>query len=88
MYTMYVYCVCRFMSGLTDDILVLVGPLEPVILYNQGGIHVSLHFASNCPPANPGVAVVVMSAVNTSALPVKDFSFQVAVPKVNSRCSF
>ncbi|XP_011476295.2 ADP-ribosylation factor-binding protein GGA3 isoform X3 [Oryzias latipes] len=56
-------------------------PLEPVILYNQGGIHVSLHFASNCPPANPGVAVVVMSAVNTSALPVKDFSFQVAVPK-------
>uniref|UniRef100_A0A8C7YYX3 ADP-ribosylation factor-binding protein GGA2 n=1 Tax=Oryzias sinensis TaxID=183150 RepID=A0A8C7YYX3_9TELE len=56
-------------------------PLEPVILYNQGGIHVSLHFASNCPPAHPGVAVVVMSAVNTSALPVKDFSFQVAVPK-------
>uniref|UniRef100_A0A8C7Z2E5 ADP-ribosylation factor-binding protein GGA1 n=1 Tax=Oryzias sinensis TaxID=183150 RepID=A0A8C7Z2E5_9TELE len=79
--TMCVYCVCRFMSGLTDDVLVLVGPLEPVILYNQGGIHVSLHFASNCPPAHPGVAVVVMSAVNTSALPVKDFSFQVAVPK-------
>uniref|UniRef100_A0A8C7Z4S6 ADP-ribosylation factor-binding protein GGA2 n=1 Tax=Oryzias sinensis TaxID=183150 RepID=A0A8C7Z4S6_9TELE len=80
-HTMCVYCVCRFMSGLTDDVLVLVGPLEPVILYNQGGIHVSLHFASNCPPAHPGVAVVVMSAVNTSALPVKDFSFQVAVPK-------
>ncbi|RVE75889.1 hypothetical protein OJAV_G00003570 [Oryzias javanicus] len=55
--------------------------LEPIILYNQAGIHVSLHFASNRPPAHPGVAVAVMSAVNTSALSVQDFSFQVAVPK-------
>ncbi|XP_061576151.1 ADP-ribosylation factor-binding protein GGA3-like [Cololabis saira] len=55
--------------------------LQPVTLYNQAGIHVSLHFAKDCPAGHPDVAVVVMSAVNTSALDVKDFMFQVAVPK-------
>uniref|UniRef100_A0A3B5MAT3 Golgi-associated, gamma adaptin ear containing, ARF binding protein 2 n=1 Tax=Xiphophorus couchianus TaxID=32473 RepID=A0A3B5MAT3_9TELE len=54
--------------------------LEPVTLYNTAGIHVSLHFAKDCPTGHPGVAVAVMSAVNTSALDVKDFVFQVAVP--------
>lgn len=42
----------------------------------------SLHFARNCPAGHPGIAVVVMSAVNTSALDVRDFLFQAAVPKV------
>ncbi|XP_043971598.1 ADP-ribosylation factor-binding protein GGA3-like [Gambusia affinis] len=54
--------------------------LEPITLYNTAGIHVSLHFAKDCPSGHPGVAVAVMSAVNTSALDVKDFVFQVAVP--------
>ncbi|XP_024859081.1 ADP-ribosylation factor-binding protein GGA2-like isoform X2 [Kryptolebias marmoratus] len=57
------------------------GHLEPITLYNRAGIHVSLHFARDSPSGHPGVAVVVMSAVNTSALEVKDFTFQVAVPK-------
>ena len=70
------------MSGLTVIFLCLIGQLEPVTLYNQAGIHVSLHFARECPPGHPDVAVAVMSAVNTSALYVKDFVFQVAVPKV------
>ncbi|MED6278424.1 hypothetical protein CHARACLAT_023602, partial [Characodon lateralis] len=55
--------------------------LEPITLYNRAGIHVSLHFARDCPSGHPGVAVAVMSGVNTSALSVKDFMFQVAVPK-------
>lgn len=55
--------------------------LEPITLYNRAGFHVSLHFARNCPPGHPGVAVVVVSAVNTSALDVRDFLFQAAVPK-------
>lgn len=55
--------------------------LEPITLHDRAGIHVSLHFAKDCPPGHPGVAVVVMSAVNTSALDVKDFMFQAAVPK-------
>ncbi|XP_037546305.1 ADP-ribosylation factor-binding protein GGA3 [Nematolebias whitei] len=57
------------------------GQLEPIIIFNQAGIHVSLHFARDCPSGHPGVAVVVVSALNTSALEVKDFMFQVAVPK-------
>uniref|UniRef100_A0A3Q2UFN1 ADP-ribosylation factor-binding protein GGA3 n=1 Tax=Fundulus heteroclitus TaxID=8078 RepID=A0A3Q2UFN1_FUNHE len=55
--------------------------LKPITLYNQAGIHVSLHFARDCPSGHPGVAVAVMSTVNTSALSLKDFMFQVAVPK-------
>ncbi|XP_023262761.1 ADP-ribosylation factor-binding protein GGA3-like, partial [Seriola lalandi dorsalis] len=54
---------------------------EPITLYDQGGVHVSLHFAKDSPPGHPGVAVVVISTVNTSALDVKDFLFQAAVPK-------
>uniref|UniRef100_A0A7N6A8F8 Golgi-associated, gamma adaptin ear containing, ARF binding protein 2 n=1 Tax=Anabas testudineus TaxID=64144 RepID=A0A7N6A8F8_ANATE len=55
--------------------------LEPITLYDQGGVHASLHFAKDSPPGHPGVAVVVISTVNTSALDVKDFLFQAAVPK-------
>ncbi|KAM6941567.1 ADP-ribosylation factor-binding protein GGA2-like [Lycodopsis pacificus] len=55
--------------------------IEPITVYDHGGVHVSLHFAKDSPPGHPGVAVVVISTVNTSALLVKDFQFQAAVPK-------
>ncbi|KAM3864617.1 ADP-ribosylation factor-binding protein GGA2-like [Diretmus argenteus] len=55
--------------------------LEPITLYDMGGVHASLHFAKDTPPGHPGTAVVVISTVNTSALLVKDFLFQAAVPK-------
>ncbi|XP_073331785.1 ADP-ribosylation factor-binding protein GGA1-like [Pagrus major] len=55
--------------------------LEPITVFDQGGIHVSLHFAKDSPPGHPGVAVVVISTVNTSTLCVKDLMFQAAVPK-------
>ncbi|XP_061685525.1 ADP-ribosylation factor-binding protein GGA3-like isoform X2 [Syngnathoides biaculeatus] len=58
--------------------------LEPITIFDQGGIHVSLHFARDSPPGHPGVAVVVVSTVNTSSLEVKDFTFQAAVPKTMS----
>uniref|UniRef100_A0A665T8I2 ADP-ribosylation factor-binding protein GGA3-like n=1 Tax=Echeneis naucrates TaxID=173247 RepID=A0A665T8I2_ECHNA len=60
---------------------VVVGQLEPITLYDQGGVHVSLHFAKDSPPGHPDVAVVVISTVNTSALDVKDLVLQAAVPK-------
>lgn len=55
--------------------------LEPITLFDHGGIHVSLHFAKNSPLGHPDVAVVVISTVNTSALHMRDFLFQAAVPK-------
>ncbi|XP_054460196.1 ADP-ribosylation factor-binding protein GGA3-like isoform X2 [Anoplopoma fimbria] len=55
--------------------------LKPITVYDHGGVHVSLHFAKDSPPGHPDVAVVVISTVNTSALDVKDFMFQAAVPK-------
>ncbi|XP_034543810.1 ADP-ribosylation factor-binding protein GGA2-like [Notolabrus celidotus] len=55
--------------------------LESITLYNQSGIHVSLHFAKDSPPGHPDVAVFVISTVNTSSLAVKDFMFQAAVQK-------
>ncbi|TWW58928.1 ADP-ribosylation factor-binding protein GGA1 [Takifugu flavidus] len=57
--------------------------LEPVTLLDRGGIRVSLHFTV-CPRSHPDVAVLVVSTVNTSALPVKDYLFQAAVPKTMS----
>lgn len=54
---------------------------EPITVTDHGGVHVSLHFARDSPPGHPGVAVVVVSAVNVSALHVQDFLFQAAVPK-------
>uniref|UniRef100_UPI0037E8C4CB ADP-ribosylation factor-binding protein GGA2-like n=1 Tax=Semicossyphus pulcher TaxID=241346 RepID=UPI0037E8C4CB len=58
--------------------------LEPITLYDQSGIHVSLHFAKDSAPGHPDVAVVVLSTVNTSPLAVKDFMFQAAVQKTMS----
>ncbi|KAM4603789.1 ADP-ribosylation factor-binding protein GGA2-like [Polymixia lowei] len=58
--------------------------LEPITVYDQGGVHVSLHFARDTPPGHPSIAVVVISTVNTSAHLVKDFLFQAAVPKTMS----
>ncbi|KAK5865530.1 hypothetical protein PBY51_019796 [Eleginops maclovinus] len=55
--------------------------LEPITVYDHGGVRFSLHFAKDSPPGYPGVAVVVTSTVNTSALKVKDVLFQAAVPK-------
>ncbi|XP_053184301.1 ADP-ribosylation factor-binding protein GGA3-like [Scomber japonicus] len=58
--------------------------LEPITLFDQGGVHVSLHFAKDSPLGHPDVAVVVLSTVNTSPLTVRDFLFQAAVPKTMS----
>uniref|UniRef100_A0A671TNM2 ADP-ribosylation factor-binding protein GGA3-like n=1 Tax=Sparus aurata TaxID=8175 RepID=A0A671TNM2_SPAAU len=76
-----VHCLLDILSEVLLSSCLFVGNLEPITVFDQGGIHVSLHFAKDSPPGHPGVAVVVISTVNTSALHVKDFMFQAAVPK-------
>lgn len=78
-----VHCLLDILSEVLLSWCLFVGNLEPITVFDQGGIHVSLHFAKDSPPGHPGVAVVVISTVNTSALHVKDFMFQAAVPKVS-----
>ncbi|XP_046694213.1 ADP-ribosylation factor-binding protein GGA3-like isoform X2 [Silurus meridionalis] len=55
--------------------------IKPLTVYNHRGVHVSLHFTKESPPSHPDVAVIIISAVNTSPLPVSDFLFLAAVPK-------
>ncbi|XP_062398228.1 ADP-ribosylation factor-binding protein GGA3-like [Sardina pilchardus] len=55
--------------------------LEPITVYDRWGVHVCLHFCRDSPPTRPDIAVVIVSTVNTSALPISDVQFQVAVPK-------
>ncbi|XP_041959561.1 ADP-ribosylation factor-binding protein GGA2-like isoform X1 [Alosa sapidissima] len=55
--------------------------LEPITVYDRWGVHVCLHFCRDSPPTRTDIAVVIVSTVNTSALPISDVQFQVAVPK-------
>ncbi|KAG7316198.1 hypothetical protein KOW79_021064 [Hemibagrus wyckioides] len=55
--------------------------IKPITVFNHRGVHVSLHFTKEAPPSHPDVAVIIVSAVNTSPLPVSDFLFLAAVPK-------
>ncbi|XP_053711069.1 ADP-ribosylation factor-binding protein GGA3-like isoform X2 [Synchiropus splendidus] len=66
------------------DVFVTIGTirssqLEPIRLFDQDGVHTSLHFARSTD--HPNVAVAVICTVNSSALHVEDFSFMAAVPK-------
>ncbi|XP_036420847.1 ADP-ribosylation factor-binding protein GGA3-like [Colossoma macropomum] len=55
--------------------------LKPITVFDHHGVRVSLHFTKEAPASRPDVAAFVISAVNTSALPVSDFLFLAAVPK-------
>ncbi|XP_053333656.1 ADP-ribosylation factor-binding protein GGA2-like [Clarias gariepinus] len=55
--------------------------IKPITVFNHRGVHVSLHFTKEAPPSHPDVAVIIVSVVNTSPLPVSDFLFLAAVPK-------
>lgn len=62
----------------------VAGHIKPITVFNHRGVHVSLHFTKEAPPSHPDVAVMIVSAVNTSPLPVSDFLFLAAVPKVKT----
>ncbi|XP_061866949.1 ADP-ribosylation factor-binding protein GGA3 isoform X2 [Colius striatus] len=53
----------------------------PVTAYDKNGFRLLLHFARECPPGRADVLVVVVSMLNTAALPVRNIVLQAAVPK-------
>ncbi|KAG5854575.1 hypothetical protein ANANG_G00039260 [Anguilla anguilla] len=53
----------------------------PIVAYDKSGIRVMLHFAKDSPVGRPDVAVLVVSMLSTSPIPVRDVVFQAAVPK-------
>ncbi|KAI4899609.1 hypothetical protein NFI96_027580 [Prochilodus magdalenae] len=57
--------------------------IKPITVFDRHGVRLSLHFTREAPPSRPEVAVIVISAVNTSALPVSDLLFLAAVPKTH-----
>lgn len=52
----------------------------PLSLYEKNGLTVVLHFGKDSP--RPDVTVMVVSTMSKNSSPVKNVSFQAAVPKV------
>ncbi|XP_074409362.1 ADP-ribosylation factor-binding protein GGA2 [Zonotrichia albicollis] len=55
--------------------------ISPLTVYDRNGFKVMLHFSRDPAPGRPGVLVMVLSMLSTSAHPIKDIVFQAAVPK-------
>ncbi|NWQ79750.1 GGA2 protein, partial [Columbina picui] len=53
----------------------------PLTVYDRHGFKAMLHFSGEPAPGRPDVLVMVLSMLSTSAQPVKDITFQAAVPK-------
>ena len=56
------------------------GSLAPVVAYDKNGIKILLHFGKDRPRFD--VQVIAVSTTSTNTSPIKNFSFQAAVPKV------
>lgn len=57
-----------------------IGDLLPLSLYEKNGLTVVLHFGKDSP--RPDITVMVVSTMSKNSSPVKNVSFQAAVPKV------
>ncbi|NXS55528.1 GGA2 protein, partial [Brachypteracias leptosomus] len=55
--------------------------ISPLTVYDRNGFKAMLHFSRDTAPGRPDVLVMVLSMLSTSAQPIKDISFQAAVPK-------
>uniref|UniRef100_A0A8C6J8R4 Uncharacterized protein n=1 Tax=Melopsittacus undulatus TaxID=13146 RepID=A0A8C6J8R4_MELUD len=56
-------------------------PSEESMLLLLNGLKAMLHFSRDPAPGRPDVLVMVLSMLSTSAQPIKDITFQAAVPK-------
>lgn len=57
------------------------GTEAPATPYDKNNLKLVIHFAKDRP--RPDVAVMVVSVMSTNTIPVKNFTFQAAVPKVS-----
>ncbi|XP_066518168.1 ADP-ribosylation factor-binding protein GGA1-like isoform X2 [Hoplias malabaricus] len=55
--------------------------LKPITVFDSRGVRVSLHFTTEAVASRTDVAVIIISAVNTSTQPLSNFLFLAAVPK-------
>ncbi|XP_033921496.1 ADP-ribosylation factor-binding protein GGA2 isoform X1 [Melopsittacus undulatus] len=53
----------------------------PLTVLDRNGLKAMLHFSRDPAPGRPDVLVMVLSMLSTSAQPIKDITFQAAVPK-------
>uniref|UniRef100_A0A8C6XFC2 Golgi associated, gamma adaptin ear containing, ARF binding protein 1 n=1 Tax=Naja naja TaxID=35670 RepID=A0A8C6XFC2_NAJNA len=63
-------------------LVLILGNILPVTVYDQHGFRVLFHFAKDSLPDRPDVLVVVISMLSTAPLPIRNIIFQSAVPKV------
>lgn len=62
-----------------------LGELQPVTAYEKNSVKTVIHFGKDTP--RPDVRVMVVSTMSTNTTPVKNLSFQAAVPKVSCTAS-
>ncbi|XP_014785844.1 ADP-ribosylation factor-binding protein GGA3 [Octopus bimaculoides] len=56
------------------------GTTPPINAYEKDGLKIVIHFAKNKP--RPDVLVLVVSVMNSGSIPIRNFLFQAAVPKM------
>ncbi|XP_043567619.1 ADP-ribosylation factor-binding protein GGA1-like isoform X2 [Chiloscyllium plagiosum] len=56
--------------------------VPPVTVFDKDGFQVLFHFAKALPVGRPDLLVVVITLLNSSPTPIKNITFQAAVPKV------
>ncbi|XP_060696717.1 ADP-ribosylation factor-binding protein GGA1-like [Hemiscyllium ocellatum] len=56
--------------------------VPPVTVFDKDGFRVLFHFAKALPVGRPDLLVVVITLLNSAPTPIKNITFQAAVPKV------
>ncbi|XP_048407826.1 ADP-ribosylation factor-binding protein GGA1-like isoform X1 [Stegostoma tigrinum] len=56
--------------------------VPPITVFDKGGFRVLFHFAKALPVERPDLLVVVITLLNSAPTPIKNITFQAAVPKV------
>jgi AP-1 complex subunit gamma-1 len=55
--------------------------IPSITAYEKGGVKIDFNFEKD--PNNPSISTITVNAVNSLSVPMTDFVFQAAVPKVS-----